>query len=172
MRKCPRCDNKVPKFVVVNGKRHNCQRRKYCFACSPFGEHNTSKLEERISLGSKAKACHDCGKIHDQKGRRCPTCNFNKRSKEVLAKVKSIVGIECWKCGYDRTWRNLAFHHVDPSTKLFGLTSRECMYQWGRVYDEMKKCILVCHNCHGEIHEGIIANDVVIDLWKQKWLNG
>lgn len=166
---CPKCGERVPKFVWVDGKKRNCQRRKYCLKCSPFGEHNTSKLEERKQAGSRTKDCPDCGKEHDQKGKRCFACYFRRKEDLRRNMVKSIVGDACWFCGYNKTWRNIHFHHVDSDAKLFCLTTRELMLKWDRVLAEMKKCILVCGNCHGEIHEGIISAENAEKLWSEKW---
>lgn len=169
MRTCPKCGSDVPKKCIIGGKKINCQHRKYCFECSPFGAHNTRKIEEKITDGHVAKICAFCGNHHNQKGRRCPTCNFNYRKINVTAKVQSIVGKKCWICSYDKCWRNLAFHHIDPSKKLFCLTSREYMLKWEKVYAEMKKCVLLCHNCHGEVHESLISKERILELHKNFW---
>ncbi len=167
---CPKCGEKVPKYHWVDGRKHNCQRRKYCLGCSPFGKHNTRQLEN--AAGRRIKTCPDCKEDHNQKGHRCFGCYFQKRQKEVSEKVRKIVGSACWFCGYDKTKRNLCFHHVDESKKLFGLTTRELMLKWERVLAEMKKCVFACANCHGEIHEGIIKNRRVQRIWKKRWACG
>ena len=50
---------------------------------------------------------------------------------------------------------NLHFHHVDPKTKSFVVSMAV-----GKALDtyrqEVKKCVLVCANCHGEIEAGLI----------------
>lgn len=165
-RKCQKCGNHVPAHVWVDGKRRNCQRRKYCFKCSPFGEHNTRKLE---NVEKGLKTCPDCKEQHSQKGNRCFRCYFQKRQKEVSKKIQGIVGRDCWICGYNRCQRSVGFHHVDPKTKLFGLTTREMMLKWSKVYAEMKKCIRVCANCHGEIHDGLISDKKIRSIWKKEW---
>jgi len=169
---CPKCSGNVPRFFWINGKKHNCQRRKYCLGCSPFGHHNTRQLEfyHELEHGRRVKVCPDCGDNHNQNGNRCFRCFFNKRKKEVSKKVQDIVGDACWFCGYNKTKRNLCFHHVDESTKKFGLTTRELMLKWDRVFIEMKKCVFACANCHGEIHECIIKKYTVINIWEQNWL--
>lgn len=169
-KECKKCGNPVPNHIVIDGKKSNCQRRKYCFDCSPFGHHNTRKLEEElIEKGSVVKTCPDCGDKHDQKCQRCFRCYFRSRKKQVREKVDQIVGTECWLCGYNRCRRNLCFHHVDPGTKDFGLTTRELMLKWDRVFAEMQKCVLVCGNCHGEIHEGLITESEVVTMWRERW---
>ena len=55
-------------------------------------------------------------------------------------------------CGYDGCARNLVFHHLH--SKRFDLSARSFQLSWKRLMPELKKCIMVCHNCHGEIHAG------------------
>ncbi len=60
-------------------------------------------------------------------------------------------------CGYDRTARNLHFHHVDPATKSFAMTMARGK-SLAAYAAEAAKCVLVCANCHGEIEAGLIAS--------------
>lgn len=166
---CLNCSNIVPKFFYIGSKRISGQRRKYCLDCSPFGKHNTRKLEKPSADGS-TKQCPDCNDWHTQRGNRCFRCYFNKRKVEVSQRVAAIVGAACWICGYAKTKRNLCFHHTNAATKKFNLTTRELMLKWDRVFTEMKKCVLVCCNCHGEIHDHLILDSVVQDIWKSRWL--
>jgi hypothetical protein len=65
-------------------------------------------------------------------------------------------GGRCVLCGYDTSVRSLHFHHIDPSTKEFTLSGNTLVSARDRLYEETKKCLLVCSNCHGEIHDGLI----------------
>lgn len=166
-RACKKCGKHVPLMAWIEGKKRNLQTRRYCLDCSPFGKHNTAQLEkipDRLE-----QRCVDCGKKYKRNGVRCPVCYFHRRRKRVVKRIDEIVGIACWICGYDKTRRNLCFHHLDPKTKLFGLTTRETMLKWERVFAEMKKCVLVCANCHGEIHDDLISELSVQKVWKEKW---
>jgi predicted HNH restriction endonuclease len=53
-------------------------------------------------------------------------------------------------CGYDKYDEALEFHHLDPSEKETGSEIRNL--SWARLRLELDKCILVCANCHREIH--------------------
>lgn len=66
------------------------------------------------------------------------------------------MGGKCQCCGYDKCNDALAFHHIDPTLKdlSFGGT-RANPTSWHKVADELRKSILVCHNCHSEIHAGV-----------------
>jgi hypothetical protein len=63
----------------------------------------------------------------------------------------------CAVCGYDRCAVNLHFHHVDPKTKSFGVTSASGK-ALATYRAEAAKCVLVCANCHGEIEAGLIPS--------------
>jgi very-short-patch-repair endonuclease len=42
---CAKCQSLIPPSIIIEGKRHSMNRRKYCLACSPFGLRNTRKLD-------------------------------------------------------------------------------------------------------------------------------
>ena len=57
----------------------------------------------------------------------------------------------CVLCGYDKCLAALEFHHVDPAAKEF--TMKELVSRtMEAVLEEVGKCMLVCANCHREIH--------------------
>jgi 5-methylcytosine-specific restriction endonuclease McrA len=66
-------------------------------------------------------------------------------------------GGKCCICGYDKCYDALEFHHLDPSQKDFGLSSNGHTRSWEKVKEELDKCILVCANCHREIHAHLIS---------------
>jgi len=84
---------------------------------------------------------------------RCNSClSGNKRAK-LKEQAVAFMGGKCQICGYNRCMRNLAFHHINGTDKSFQIIGA---WSWRKIEEELKKCILVCHNCHGEIHEGLI----------------
>ena len=48
--------------------------------------------------------------------------------------------------------RALEFHHSNPEEKDFGI-SRTLTRSMDSLRKEVDKCILVCSNCHAEIHD-------------------
>lgn len=77
--------------------------------------------------------------------------SWRKRKKIELINYK---GGECECCGYKRCVSALEFHHKDPKEKDFNISGKS--YSIERLKKEIDKCILVCSNCHSEIHEGLI----------------
>ena len=47
-------------------------------------------------------------------------------------------------------FRTLQFHHVDRTLKEFGIAAEGATRAWSEVVEELKKCILLCANCHAE----------------------
>ncbi len=58
----------------------------------------------------------------------------------------------CQKCGYNKCPGALTFHHLDPSQKDFGIAAQGFTRSLEKIKIELDKCILVCQNCHAEIH--------------------
>lgn len=71
------------------------------------------------------------------------------------ARAVEYMGGKCQNCGYDRCLRALAFHHLDPGKKDFGVSST-CV-SWKAMVRELKKCTLLCSNCHMELHAGMLV---------------
>lgn len=61
------------------------------------------------------------------------------------------MGGRCYKCGYDRCPNAMEFHHVDPEEKDFAISTR---LSWEAVTKELARCVLLCANCHREVHAG------------------
>lgn len=69
------------------------------------------------------------------------------------------MGGKCAICGYNRCLSALDLHHLNPEEKDFTI-SYNTNRAWEEVNKEIQKCILVCSNCHREIHEGLITQSL------------
>ena len=76
---------------------------------------------------------------------------WRKRVKQKLIEYK---GGKCEFCGYDKCNRSLQFHHLDPNKKNFSISGKSLSFE--KLKNEVDKCVLVCSNCHCEIHDGLI----------------
>lgn len=79
-----------------------------------------------------------------------------KRRKAIKNKAIEFLGDKCMLCGYCRSQAALDFHHIDEKSKSFGLSQDGLTRSWEKTKKELKKCILVCANCHREIHVGLL----------------
>ena len=73
----------------------------------------------------------------------------NKKSKAQLKEEWSAFKstLKCTKCGFDHI-AALDFHHEDPSTKEHNVNRLISNKQFTKAYKEIKKCIVLCANCH------------------------
>jgi predicted nucleic acid-binding Zn ribbon protein len=95
--------------------------------------------------------------------RRCKNASTNNKNQNYVSQQRrgrerrllliQQKGGRCERCDYDRNNAALAFHHVDPATKSFPIDLRSCSNtSWEALVIEAQKCILLCLNCHSEIH--------------------
>jgi hypothetical protein len=104
--------------------------------------------------------CGKCGKnyLYKRNGcskTLCSACRQSLRLNKVKQKAIEYMGGKCLVCGYDKSTASLDFHHLDETTKEFGFSGNYNI-SWTRFQKELDKCVLVCANCHREIHCGII----------------
>lgn len=84
---------------------------------------------------SYCKSCH-----------RARTLSTRKAKIAELGRIKCQVG--CADCGYNTHAIALDFHHI-RGPKLLNISSAVgYQYAWSSVLQEIKKCIVLCANCH------------------------
>jgi DNA-binding CsgD family transcriptional regulator len=71
--------------------------------------------------------------------------------KRVKLKLVDYKGGKCEICGYCKSLWALEFHHRDPELKDFTISSVSKSFY--KLKKEVDKCMLVCSNCHAELHE-------------------
>ena len=79
------------------------------------------------------------------------------RRKKVRKMAVEYKGGKCEVCGYDRCIEALEFHHNDLSSKEFGISAKGYTRSWNNVMKELDKCMLICANCHRELHARLAA---------------
>lgn len=88
------------------------------------------------------------------------TSDFRRRRKENLVKV---CGNKCNLCNYNKDIGALEFHHIDKTQKLYGISKNGTCHDLEKDLKEVKKCILVCANCHREIHSGNYSIELLMN---------
>lgn len=82
--------------------------------------------------------------------------DFRRKRKENLIKV---CGSKCNICGYNKSNSALEFHHINPQEKEYGISQNGNCHDLEKDLQEVSKCILVCANCHREIHDGFYSQE-------------
>jgi predicted HNH restriction endonuclease len=74
--------------------------------------------------------------------------------RRLKARAVAYMGDACSGCGRAGHQAIFEFHHRKPSEKEFGITSDGIPRRWGRILAELAKCVMLCANCHREVHAG------------------
>jgi hypothetical protein len=167
MKICKKCGNKFSFTAKINGKRINLQNRRYCLECSPFGIHNTKKLENKESKSEIECVCQICNREYiwvRSKGSTRTTCNSCLVNNSRIKLKKNLVeykGGKCEVCGIiDKDHYSIYdFHHTNPKEKDMLISGSYCR-SLKILKKEVDKCILVCSNCHRIIHEDLRKEDL------------
>ena len=117
-------------------------------------------------IDGKTKKCPKCkenkefDEFYDRRGKKAgsvyciPCSNEESRERNRKFKIKCVEykGGKCVKCGYSKYLGALQFHHLNPQEKDFSLSRVRSLNFNEKIKQELDKCILVCSNCHFEIH--------------------
>ena len=88
----------------------------------------------------------------------------NKRRKKIRRIAVEYKGGRCSACGYDRCIEALEFHHLDPGKKDFGISNKGHTRSWEKVKEELDQCVILCANCHREVHAGLqLPRETVVE---------
>lgn len=86
---------------------------------------------------------------------KCQSEAVQKRRDKLKVLAIAYKGGKCQCCGYKKFVGALEFHHINPDEKDFGISAKGYTRSWETVKKELDKCVLVCSNCHKEIHANI-----------------
>lgn len=120
---------------------------------------------KEFSSNKYAKYCKECRNTYSnkvlahglEKARKLQLDNNNKHRLKVKQLSISYKGNKCQICGYNKCNSALEFHHLNPNEKEFAIGQTGYRHSWESLKTELDKCILVCANCHREIHSNLIV---------------
>ena len=135
-----RADGTVHRWV---GKYSQCKKCHY-----QNNKENAHKYDEYYREYRKA---------NKDKIREKTRQHYIKNKRDWVNIISTVVELRCQKCGYDKNYAALDFHHVVPEAKDFGIQSivnrgSPTEERWEMVKKELEKCIVLCANCHREEH--------------------
>jgi len=98
------------------------------------------------------KLCnHKFKDYQNRQAARCGSCNTKIRRFRAKAAAIKYLGGKCKKCGWQGNQAALQFHHKNSKKKDF-IIGNVANKSWDSIKGEMKKCILLCANCHAIEH--------------------
>lgn len=126
---------------------------KLCTKCGkvkPISEFGKNK-SKKDGLQSHCKECvREYKKKHYSENKEYyleKARTYRQRCREDLNDYKNT--LKCSICGEDRWWV-LDFHHLDPTEKEDNVS--HLIGSPKKLQEELEKCIVVCANCHRDLH--------------------
>jgi transposase len=105
--------------------------------------------------------------------RRCRAEAVSRRRRKVKATLVREAGGACRICGYSGSPRALHFHHLDPADKRLEINARGQGLSLSTLRAEVRKCVLLCSNCHAEVEDGRVAvPDLTFDTYTDAAVRG
>jgi predicted HNH restriction endonuclease len=106
----------------------------------------------------------------------CANCHRVRHAREAVASDHRIVvlrretklraiasfGGACGVCGFAFAPAAMEFHHPDPSKKEFAISVDGIYRTWEKVRHELESCVMLCANCHAEVHAGVRTLAVIL----------
>ena len=128
MKQCCRCNEIKPLELYSNNKRNVDGKYRYCKTCQKEGNARYfQKNKEKFYALNKAKRTQNVQKYLEYKSQ-----------------------LSCSMCGESRHWC-LDFHHHNDD-KDVAVANMIGTHSWESIMKEISKCIVVCRNCHADIH--------------------
>ena len=159
--------------LITEGK--TLQEMADLLGCSKSTIKNRLRLYKLKCLSGRSRGiCKECGaKLHGNQifycSKTCKTkwflknhshgpndknlCYQSDRGRKRKFMIIKERGGSCEICGYNKNLAALCFHHKDNSDKVLTLHSRMIgTRSMDVIQEEANKCLILCHNCHMELH--------------------
>jgi len=126
---CQKCKKSLPINFYYKNKRRKDGLQDYCKKC---------------------KKAQDSKSFQNHKSKWVK--HYSQKAKEKKHWFDSLRAKErCQKCGENRYYV-LDYHHIDPEGKIKEISSLVWSVKKEKVLEEIKKCVVLCKNCHAEFH--------------------
>jgi predicted HNH restriction endonuclease len=73
----------------------------------------------------------------------------------VKTRAVAFFGGQCSGCEIVFPPSVFEFHHRDAREKEYGVATGGLGRSWTRLVNELAKCVMLCANCHREVHAGV-----------------
>lgn len=132
---------------------------KHCAGCDNW-LCKTEFSRNRTRYDGLQTICRRCQSIYhaqhyrtsDKKRPKCGIRKKQKREELIAWLVENGTTLVCDTCGEDHP-AVIDFHHEDPSEKEFSISvAIRKNYSLRRIVLEIKKCRMLCSNCHRKLH--------------------
>lgn len=172
IKKCSRCNKYKYLDCFSMNKGYLRSMCKSCWVVynkrwqSWYSKINTSDFRKKRNIKRREEYANS-PKIREQTYMR-RAGKYDYFIKELKSKSK------CFLCGYKNYIGALDYHHIDKVDKLFCISQAKNKTK-KELINEIKKCVLLCRNCHMEVHGNKVDLKCLITtnrqrriLWRRK----
>lgn len=159
----------MSQYEIANSLNRSQSNIRYWLKKFKLKTKNLSFKEIGIKDYSDTKCCVKCGEnktIDDFYKRRgnsgtsaycieCTKTQSKERHNQFKKELVNYKGGACQNCGYNKYYGALEFHHINPNEKDFSFGKVKICTLNDEIKNELDKCVLLCSNCHREIHAGL-----------------
>jgi hypothetical protein len=129
---------------------------KICETCKqnkPFSDFNKNKAK-KDGYGTKCRACMKIYRKEYYEKNKDFVMKKVKERKDTLRKFvfNSKLNKRCKLCGYTGHPVSLDYHHEDDTKEFAIAEGHKYGYSINKIKEEIKKCIILCANCHRTLH--------------------
>ena len=157
------------KTELIEARGGNCENCGYDRSIWALEFHNRDLRDKRFTIGGfhgsigrareeAAKCvlvCANCHRKHHSRIKSDSGHEVVRFRQNLKRRAVAAAGGACVGCGFRDPIDALEFHHLDPRTKEFGISTEGIPRRWDKIEAELAKCVLLCANCHREVHAGV-----------------
>lgn len=128
---------------VYSGQHYLNNKEKRLKQCKQWVKNNPEKVRKNQEQWRKD---------NPEKWREYGREGYRKRKKRIRLYVDDYkLSRGCSVCGYNKCAAALDFHHEGDDKEFDIGTGMHCSFK--KLQEEMKKCMVLCRNCHSELHD-------------------
>lgn len=158
----------------LGGKCMDCGYA-HCIAALEF--HHRDRADKAFGLGEFAGSlaryrvegqkcdlvCANCHRLRHVAADPAPIRVLEADARaRMKQRAVEYMGGSCMGCDRTGPLALFEFHHRDAGTKDFGISENGILRRWDSIAAELAKCVMLCANCHREVHAGMrtVAEDL------------
>ena len=127
------------------------------FGLGEFSGSLARLIEEAAKCDLVCANCHRARHAREAAGSRHRVVELRRETKR---RAIALFGGICLACRSACTPAALEFHHPDASKKEFAIAVDGIYRSWERIEKELENCVMLCANCHAEVHAGVRVLDL------------
>ena len=120
-----------------------------------LGEFNGSLARFLAEAEKCDLVCANCHRLRHAREAAQDVARVVELRRELKMRAVALFGGACRGCGCSYAPAAFDFHHLDAGAKGYGISSDGIYRSWEETLQELRKCVMLCANCHAEVHAGV-----------------